>query len=117
MGLCQGILRAIPPFLTSPLPPARTQVSDGLMGACLGVLRAIPPSLAVSPLLPARTQVSDGLMGACQGVLRGCGLQLSLMLNTFVVSNHHSLQPPPWGYHASACLRPSCTLAPSPSIA
>ena len=36
-------------------------------------------------LLPC-PQVSDGLMGGCQGVMRGCGRQVSLMINTIVVS-------------------------------
>ena len=35
---------------------------------------------------PVCPQVSDGLMGGCQGVMRGCGRQVSLMINTIVVS-------------------------------
>ena len=42
-------------------------------------------------------------MGACQGVLRGCGLQLSLMLNTFVVSNSQFFSG---GDHPLACTFP-----------
>ena len=36
---------------------------------------------------PVCPQVSDGLMGGCQGVMRGCGRQVSLMINTIVVSS------------------------------